>query len=259
MDNLSNFTFVTFIEQYLFIFVRILALIMVAPITGEKEVPNRLKIGLALLITIVLPAMSNDPTIRLFSPIGIWVIGQQIMVGIVIGYTMQLAFMTLRVAGELIGMQMGLGMATFYDPIAGPTTSVLSRLFNIIALLFFLSIDGHLWLLYCLAQSFDIIPVSINTLNANGFLTIIESSTLLFINGIMLALPLMTFLLIMNMALGILNRITPQLSIFVVGYPATLLVGLIILSQLMPTLIPYSQYLFNQFFGKIVTVLSELR
>ncbi|MCT6875647.1 flagellar biosynthetic protein FliR [Frischella perrara] len=258
MDNLFNLDFSTLAQQYFFPFVRILALVMVAPITGEKEVPNRVKIGIALLIALLLPIANNHLTIALFSPIGIWVIAQQIIIGVVIGYTMQLAFMTLRIAGELIGMQMGLGMATFYDPIGGPSTSVLSRLFNIITLLIFLSLDGHLWLLYCLSQSFDIIPINTIPLNANGFLTLIDSSGLLFINSIMLALPLMTLLLIMNMALGILNRMTPQLSIFVVGYPATLLLGLIILSYLMPTLIPFSQYIFNQFFTKIGLMVGEL-
>lgn len=258
MDNLFNFDFSVLVQQYFFPFVRVLALIMVAPITGEKEVPNRVKIALAVIITLLLPPADNYRAITVLSPLGIWIIIQQIIVGIVMGYTMQLAFMTLRIAGELIGMQMGLSMATFYDPIGGPATSVLSRLFNIIGLLIFLSLDGHLWLLYCLGQSFDIIPISTTLLNGNGYLTMIDSSALLFINGIMLALPIMTLLLIVNAALGILNRMTPQLSIFVVGYPATLLLGLVILSYLMPTIVPFSQYLFNLFFNKLVVILAEL-
>lgn len=258
INNIFNIDFFSLIKDSFFPFVRILALIMVAPITGEKEVPSRVKIGLALFIAILLPLPRFDDNITLFSLVGIWVILQQIIIGVMIGFTMQLAFMTVRFAGELIGMQMGLGMATFFDPIGGPSTSVLSRLINIITLLIFLSLDGHLWLLYGLSNSFHIIPVSITPLKENGYLALIEVSALLFINGIMLALPLMTLLLIINMALGLLNRITPQLSIFVVGYPLTLLLGLIMLTYLISTLPTFAEFIFEQMFAKTSAMLWYL-
>ena len=189
---------------------------------------------------------------------GIWISAQQIMIGIIIGFTIQLTFMAVRFSGELIGMQMGLGMATFYDPIGGPSTSVLSRLINIIALLIFLSLDGHLWLLYGLANSFNIIPISLYPLRQNGYLELIEISGLLFTNGIMLALPLMTLLLIINLSLGLLNRITPQLSIFVVGYPLTLFCGLIMLSYLISSLPSFIEFILEQIFSSISQILLYL-
>ncbi|OCG46116.1 flagellar biosynthetic protein FliR [Gilliamella sp. Fer1-1] len=252
---LFNIDFFAWAKDGFFPFVRILALIMVAPILGEKEIPNRVKISLALLIAIALPLPHLDEHIKIYSFIGIWMIAQQIMIGVLIGFTMQLAFMTVRFAGELIGMQMGLGMATFFDPIGGPSTSVLSRLINIIALLIFLSVDGHLWLLYGIANSFDIIPIAVMPLQANGYLALIDVSKLLFINGIMLALPLMTLLLIVNISLGLLNRITPQLSIFVVGYPATLLLGLLMLTYLISALPTFATFVFEQMFEQISTLL----
>lgn len=256
INDLFNIDYFILIRNCFFPFVRILALIMVAPITGEREIPKRVKIGLALLIAILLPLPQINENISLYSFEGIWVISQQILIGTVIGLTMQFAFMTVRMAGELIGMQMGLGMATFFDPIGGPSTSVLSRLINLTALLLFLSLDGHLWLLYGLANSFDIIPVSKIPLNSNGYLKLIDVSRLLFINGIMLALPLMTLLLIINMALGLLNRITPQLSIFVVGYPLTLLLGLIMLAYLMSMLPAFAEFIFEQIFERISMMLG---
>lgn len=258
INSLFNIDFFSLIKDCLLPFIRILALIMVAPITGEKEVPNQVKIGLALLIAILLPLPRFDDPIAIFSLMGIWLILQQIVIGIMIGFTMQLAFITVRFAGELIGMQMGLGMATFFDPIGGPSTSVLSRLINIIALLIFLSLDGHLWLLYGLSNSFHIIPVSPTPLKENGYLALIDVTSLLFINGIMLALPLMTLLLIINMALGLLNRITPQLSIFVVGYPLTLLLGLTMLTYLISTLPTFTEYVFEQIVTRISAMLWYL-
>lgn len=255
INSLFNIDFFSWIKDVFFPFVRILALIMVAPIFGEKEVPNRTKIGLALVIVMLLPLPPLDENIKIYSLMGIWVIAQQIMIGVLIGFTMQLAFITVRIAGELIGMQMGLGMATFFDPVGGPSTSVLSRLINIIALLIFLSLDGHLWLLYGISNSFDIVPIRLMSLPANGYLSLIEISNQLFINGIMLALPLMTLLLIINISLGLLNRITPQLSIFVVGYPLTLLLGLIMLSYLISMLPTFTEFIFEQMFNHISVIL----
>lgn len=258
IQQLLNIDLFTWIKQCFFPFVRILALIMVAPITGEKEVPKRLKIGLALFITILLPLPEVDNTLGIYTFIGVAIILQQIVIGVMIGFTMQLAFMAVRFSGELIGMQMGLGMATFFDPIGGPATSVLSRLINIIALLMFLSLNGHLWLLYGLANSFDIIPISYTPLKQNGYLVLIEVSASLFVNGLMLALPLMTLLLIINVALGLLNRMTPQLSIFVVGYPVTLLLGLTMLTYLISTLPVFAESIFEQMFEHISTMLLGL-
>ncbi|OCG17100.1 flagellar biosynthetic protein FliR [Gilliamella sp. App6-5] len=258
INSFFNIDFFSWVRDCFFPFVRILALIMVAPIFGEKEIPSRVKIGLALLIAIVLPLPHLDDNIKIYSLIGIWIIAQQIMIGALIGFTMQFAFMTVRFSGELIGMQMGLGMATFFDPIGGPSTSVLSRLINIIALLIFLSVDGHLWLLYGISNSFEIIPIAVMPLPANGYLALIDASKLLFINGIMLALPLMTLLLTINISLGLLNRMTPQLSIFVVGYPVTLLLGLLMLTYLITTLPAFSEFIFEQIFDRIANILWYL-
>lgn len=256
INSLFNIDFFSWLAIVFFPFVRILALLMVAPITGEKEVPHRVKIGLALLIALLLPLDQLTEPITFFSATGIFVIFQQIIIGIIIGFAMQFTFMTVRLAGELIGMQMGLGMATFFDPVGGPATPVLSRLINVIALLVFLHMDGHLWLIYGIAESFTIIPMTTTPLKINGYLSLIETSSLLFVNGIILALPLVTLLLIINMALGLLNRITPQLSIFVVGYPVTLLLGLIMLSFLMATLPNFVEFLIRQSFAHISSMLG---
>jgi flagellar biosynthesis protein FliR len=256
--DLFNIDFFAWLRSSFLPFVRILALIMVAPITAEKEVPNRVKIGLAILIAIILPLPKTTEDITLYSLMGIWVIAQQIMIGVMIGFAMQLAFMTVRFSGELIGMQMGLGMATFYDPIGGPSTSVLSRLINMIALLIFLSLDGHLWLLYGLANSFSMIPITTSLLKENGYLALIEITSLLFNNGVILALPLMTLLLIINLSLGLLNRMTPQLSIFVVGYPLTLLCGLTMLTYLFSALPSFVESILAQTFSAMSKILIYL-
>ena len=258
IQDFLNIDYFSWVRSSFLPFVRILALIMVSHITGEREVPNRVKIGLAILIVIVLPLPKLDDNLTIYSLMGIWVIGQQIMIGIIIGYSVQITFMTVRFSGELIGMQMGLGMATVYDPVGGPSTSVLSRLINITALLVFLSLDGHLWLIYGLANSFTIIPISISPLKENGYLALIETTSLLFNNGVMLALPLLTLLLIINLSLGLLNRITPQLSIFVVGFPLTLLCGLMMLTYLFSVLPSFVELILEEIFSSMSRILLYL-
>ena len=138
--------------------------------------------------------------------------------------------------GEVIGLQMGLSFATFFDPSGGPNMPILARILNLITLLLFLAFDGHLWLIHIVISSFDLIPVQVTPLNREGFRMLVQSANHIFLNGLMLALPFITLFLILNLALGILNRMTPQLSVFVVGFPLTLTVGISMLGLIISVL-----------------------
>lgn len=107
--------------------------------------------------------------IPLFSSAALWVAIQQILIGVALGVTMQFAFAAVRLSGEVIGLQMGLSFATFFDPSGGPNMPVLSRLLNILVTLLFLSFDGHLWLISLLADSFHTLPIQFAPLMATVF------------------------------------------------------------------------------------------
>lgn len=151
---------------------------------------------------------------------------------------MQLAFAAVRTAGELIGLQMGLSFATFVDPGSHLSMPVLARIMDLLALLLFLTFNGHLWLISALVDTFHTLPVGGNPLNANAFMAMTRTGGLIFLNGLMLALPVITLLLTLNLALGMLNRMAPQLSVFVIGFPITLTVGIILMAALMPLIAP---------------------
>lgn len=255
MIQLSSVDFTYWLGVYFWPFIRLLALLSVAPIFYEKSIPNRARIGLALLATLLIAPQLPQVATPIFSAPGVWLLIKQILIGVSIGFTMQLAFALFRVAGEFIGMQMGLSFATFIDPAMGGNTSVLSRFFNILATLLFLVLNGHLWLISLLADSFYVIPINPDPLNTSVFLSIARTGGLVFLNGLTLALPLMTFLLVINMSLGILNRMTPQLSIFVIGFPITLTVGMIIIGLLMPLFAPYAEHAFSEMFDIIATMI----
>lgn len=212
-----------------------------------------MKIGLGgLIFTLIAPILPSN-SIPIFSATGFWLAIQQILIGVALGLTMQFAFAAVRLAGEVIGMQMGLSFATFFDPRGGPNMPVLARLLNLLAMLLFLSFNGHLWLISMLADSLHILPIHYKPLNDNGFLVLSQVGSLIFINGLMLALPLICLLLTLNMALALLNRMTPQLSVFVIGFPITMTIGM-----MTPMLAPFCEHLFGEVFDQLATVISDI-
>jgi len=246
------------LSLYFWPLLRILALLSSAPLFGEKQIPPRVKLGLGLLITLlVAPGLPANDT-PLFSAAAAWLAIQQIMIGVALGLTMQLAFGAVRMAGEIIGLQMGLSFATFFDPSGGPNTPVLARIMNLLAVLLFLSFNGHLWLISMLADSFHTLPVRSDPLQGNGFMALAQTGSLIFSSGLMLALPIITLLLTLNMALGLLNRMTPQLSVFVIGFPVTMTIGMLTLSMMMPLMVPFCEHLFGEIFDRLAAILGGI-
>lgn len=234
------------LAQFLWPFVRILALIATAPLFGESTIPRHVKIGLAFVLAVaVLPTLPVPLDIPVASFTGLLILVQQVLIGIAMGFTMKLVFAAAQMAGEFVGLQMGLSFATFFDPGTGANTAVISRLFNILAVLVFLAVDGHLLVLGGLAMSFDALPLAPMSLHADGWGVVVERGSQVFLSGLLLALPLIAALLSINLALGILNRAAPQLSVFSVGFPISLTVGLILLAAALPNTLPFMETLFR--------------
>ena len=246
------------LSQFFWPMVRVLALIATAPILSERSVSRKVKVGLAFMITWLLVPMLPPSQVTLFSVGGLWLLIQQMLIGIALGFTMQFAFAAVRTAGEVIGLQMGLSFATFFDPGSRLNMPVLARFLDILAMLLFLSFNGHLWLISLLADSFHTLPIGGEPLNANAFLALTKAGGLIFLNGMMLALPLITLLLTLNMALGLLNRVSPQLSVFAIGFPITLSIGILTMGILMPLLAPFCEHLFSEVFDLLSDIISEM-
>jgi len=129
---------------------------------------------------------------------------------------------------------------------------------DLLALLLFLTFDGHLWLISMLVDTFHTLPVGNNPVNTNAFLALARAGGLIFINGLMLALPVITMLLTLNMSLGLLNRMAPQLSVFSIGFPITLSVGILLMALLMPLIAPFCEHLFSEIFNLLADIVGEL-
>ncbi|GAB2909186.1 flagellar biosynthetic protein FliR [Paralcaligenes sp. KSB-10] len=234
------------ITAFIWPFLRLLALLSTAPLLGESAIPARVKVGFAALTAIAIaPALGPMPPIAPASFAGLWIAAQQVMIGIAMGLTMRIAFAAVQTAGEFVGLQMGLSFASFFDPGTGANTAVLSRLMNVVAMLIFLALNGHLLMLAGLVRTFEVLPIGGSSLDSGGWGVLLDWSSQIMISGMLLALPIIIALLTINLALGILNRTAQQLSVFAVGFPISLMVGLILLTVVLPQSTPFLAHLFQ--------------
>ena len=235
MISFSSAQLDAWLALFLFPLARILALLVTAPVFNNAalSIQIRLVIGLAIGFGMA-PALPPMPPISPGSWIGLAVLAQQILIGIIMGFTLRIIFSAVDMAGELIGLQMGLSFATFYDPQTSAQTPVISEFLGIIVLLMFLAMNGHLLSLSVLAESFRLLPVTTTPFASGGFATMLAWSGTLFSAGLMLALPLIAALLIANISLGVLARIAPALNIFAVGFPVTLASGFTVMMLSLP-------------------------
>ncbi len=225
----------SWLTLFMFPLARILALLAAAPVFNSAGLSMQIRLVVGLAISFALaPALPAMPAISPGSWVGIMVLAQQVLIGIVMGFTLRITFTAVDVAGELIGLQMGLGFASFYDPQSASQTPVVSEFLGLLATLLFLALNGHLLTLSVLAESFNLLPVTTTPFAAKGFVAILAWATTLFSAGLMLALPLIAALLIANIALGVLSRVAPQLNIFAVGFPVTIVSGFVVLMLSLP-------------------------
>jgi flagellar biosynthesis protein FliR len=236
-------------------FTRILGLLAVAPVTGGSQFPARGKVALALLMSIVIaPTIPTPPAIDPASWGGLFMLAHELLIGIALGFAMRLVFIAVEMAAELIGLQMGLGFAQFYDVHATSTQPILSIFFGLAATLTFLAINGHLLLFSVLADSFQTMPVGAGA-GVAFWKTLASWGGYMIYAALSLALPVIAALLITNLGLGVLSRAAPQLNIFAVGFPITLVIGLFAAMLSVPFFLP----IFEGLVGEVVTMLLRIK
>jgi flagellar biosynthesis protein FliR len=217
--------------------VRVLALFSTAPVLSHRAIPVRVKIGLALLVALILvPQVQSPPIDGAFSGAGIGLLAYNILIGALIGFTVRLVFAALELTGEIIGLQMGLSFAGYFNPASGQTQNAVGSYLSLLAVLMFVAIDGHLWLLAAIAESFRQFPVEGPVRLPQDFLSLAKMGSGMFALGLAIALPFIAVALLVNIVLGVLARVAPQLNIFAVGFPLTIMVGLGSLFVLLPWL-----------------------
>jgi len=225
---LSSGQLEAWVAQAFFPFVRIGACLMVAPLFGARFVPARSRIVLAVAITALVVPLLPAPDVAPFSPAGFVVVAQQLLIGVGMGFAMQVVFDSLGLAGQLLANSMGLSFAFNVDPLRGSSTAALGQLYIVLATLTFLALGGHLALLELLVASLHTLPVGTSGLGSEGLWSLVTWGGSLFSGAIMIALPGVTALMITNLAFGVVSRAAPSLNLFAVGFPISLVVGLLV-------------------------------
>lgn len=237
MITFSEAQIMAWLSPVLWPFLRVLALFTSAPVFSMRAIPVRVRIGLAFLVALCAQAaLPGQPVIDLGGREAAGAVLQQVGVGLAIGFAVRLVFVAVELAGEVIGLQMGLNFASFFDPASNAQVSAVARFFGNIAMLLFVVVNGHLMVLMAVVKSFESFPVDGYFLQAVAQMRLHELGAAVFASGLWIALPMIALLLFVNLTLGVISRVAPQMNIYAVGFPVTLTVGMLGITATLPML-----------------------
>lgn len=228
MIQVTEAELLAWLAPVLWPFLRTLAMFSSLPVLGTRTVPMRVRVGLALLVAVAaqasLPAM---PVVPLDSPVAFAVVAQQVVIGLSIGFAVRVVFAAIEYAGELVGLQMGMNFAGFFDPVSATSGTAVGRFYGTMVAWLFVVINGHLLVLAALLQSFEAFPVGPEPFAFLRDTLPHRWGAEIFLTGLWIALPMIAMLLFVNLVLGMVSRVASQINIFAVGFPITLGIGLV--------------------------------
>lgn len=225
-------------------FVRIGTFLAVVPIFNMRNIPILVKLGFAALSALItLPPL--DPSWNIESwPVLALLACQEVALGLVLALAVILVFAIVSFAGHYVDTPLGFGMASVFDPALGGQVPVFSQFYHVVAVLIFLGLDAHLWLLQGIMRSFEIIPFGGVLRLEPSFWLLMDLVKEMFIIGIQLALPIIATILLTDVGLGIIIRAVPQINVFVLGFPIKITVGLVVVYFTLPTVVRIISELF---------------
>jgi len=198
------------------------------PVFGTSLLPQRIRLYFAVAITVVIaPGLPPMPPVEALDLSAFMLVGEQIIIGALFGFSLQLLFQAFVIAGQIVAIQMGLAFASMVDPANGVNTTVISQFLTMLVTLLFLAMNGHLVVFEVMTESFTTLPVG-SGLMVNHFWDLAGRLGWVLGAALLLVLPAITALLVINIAFGVMTRAAPQLNIFSIGFPMTLVLGMVI-------------------------------
>lgn len=257
MWYLTDSQITEFVGRYLWPFFRITALFMAMPIVGTRIVPARVRITLGITFTLLvvpmLPPMPSVPPLSIASGV---IIVQQVVIGLTLGFFLQIIFQVFVLAGQFMAMKMGLGFASMNDPANGVNVTILSQYYLILTTLLFLSMNGHLVVFRMVVESFSTYPIAMSGFGIDVFWQIANSGGWMFSRALLISMPVLTSLLVVNLAFGVMSRSAPQMNIFAVGFPITLLFGMVLIWFSMVSFLPNYMIFIDEGFSTLYNLLK---
>jgi len=237
---------------FLMVFLRMAGMILFNPIFGRRQVPAMLRMGLAFFLASLLSANLSGAETGITTYLDFVLAGmKELLVGFVAGYILQMFLAVVLVAGEIIDLQMGFGMAKFYDPQSNVSMPITGSFFNVIFTLVFFLTNAHLTFIRLVAETFAIIPPGFGPLNPRIGPFLVQLLALVFVLATKLALPLVAIELISELGVGVLMRVVPEINIFNVGLQLKAMIGLVVLILMAPLLVSFLD-------GMMTTMLNHL-
>jgi flagellar biosynthetic protein FliR len=237
----------------LLMFARIGTMVMLLPGLGEASVPVRIRLVVALALTAVLfPLHRNGFAVDLrnFGPV-LLLLGQELLIGAVLGMTVRLAVSALQVAGNIVAQQLGLGFVTAIDPTQGQQAAIVSNFLAVLGLTLLFATDMHHLLIAALHESYSLFRPGEMPLTGDMAALTTRTIAAAFKIGVQLSAPFIVFGLLFNFGLGVLSRLMPQMQVFFVGLPLSILAGFLVLIAVVGTLM-------GAYLGYLEGVLREL-
>lgn len=225
-------------------------LIFFNPIFGRRNIPNIVKVGLSLGIAFNVYYGMTDISVVDYSGIDMFLtLIKEFAVGFSMGFVMRMFLSIFHLGGELIDLQMGIGMALMYDPTSNSQISITGNLITIMYTLLFFITNSHITLIYIAANSYKVIPIGVQPISSNIAIYFIELFGYILIYAVQLALPIIVVEIIVEVVVGILMRFVPNINVFVINLQIKLMVGITVLITIIPVLVYYM--------GKINMIMLE--
>lgn len=248
------------LQLFFLVFLRVGAILMFMPVFDSKSIPLFFKVALAFTTSIVLfPMLDLDPLPVLSNvyAMGIKAMGE-ILIGLVIGFSVKLVFAGIQLAGQLAGYQMGMALANVMDPSGSDQVPLLAQTTNLIGLLIFIAINAHHWFIKALTHSFQMVPPL--SFNFRGSLIehLIKMSGDMFVIGIQVGAPVIASMLITSVAFGLIARTVPQMNVFIVAMPLKIGIGLLFLGFSLPYFSTFLQKIFGGLGQNIILMLKAM-
>ncbi len=244
------------IGQFFWPFIRILALFGAAPAFNSVSVPVRAKVALAFVVSIAVAGSVHQSAPLDLSWATVMLVVEQVLVGLAIGFAMQLTLTAMTLAGEFVGIQMGFGFAAMFDFQSGFQVPVMANFFSLVALLLFIALNGHLVLLGVLVKSFTVVPIAAGSgISLDGWRSLARAGALLFQMGVWLALPIVAVLLAAHLAVGFVSRVAPQFNVMSVGFSIFMWVGVGAVIAFIPFFVPGVEHIIETGLALIAAVL----
>ncbi|PRA69496.1 flagellar biosynthetic protein FliR [Pseudomonas sp. MYb187] len=246
MLELTDTQIGTWVASFILPLFRVAAVLMTMPVFGTTLVSARIRLYFAVAITVVIvPALPPLPEVHALDLSALLLVAEQVIIGALLGMSLQLLFQVFVVAGQIVAIQMGMGFASMVDPANGVNVAVISQFLTMLVTLLFLAMNGHLVVFEVLTESFTTLPIG-GGLLVNHFWDLAGRLGWVFGAALLLVLPVITALLVVNIAFGVMTRAAPQLNIFSIGFPLTLVMGMGIFWVGLADVLPHYQALASE-------------